>query len=236
MVVEVRTRVSIREKLVPDVWPLHRSAFADVVAAVDSVHYVPKWLPGVHVRTAGRLDAPGAYIEEDSGKPLGIYIWAGAERPRLTLAHEIGHLIHSGGLCSVDRPLATAPVSRDSTPKGAGAALDAWERLVRGSDAVRRLLALRGDPLVRDTSGRVIDISADVDFDYLLDTRELWARSYAQYIARRSADPTLNAEVEGLVDIQEHATVSITQQWTREDFGVIIEALDHLFEELGWLR
>lgn len=65
--------------------------------------------------------------------------------------------------------------------------------------------------------------------DYLLDRRELWARSYTQYVATRSQDPTL---LEWLQREQLH--YSYKEHWKDESFEPVAKAIDGIFEKLGW--
>lgn len=72
--------------------------------------------------------------------------------------------------------------------------------------------------------------AGDNDYvDYLLDRRELWARSYTQYVATRSQDPNL---LEWLRREQGH--FSYKEHWKDESFEPVAKAIDDIFEKLGW--
>jgi 2'-5' RNA ligase len=95
---------------------------------------------------------------------------------------------------------------------------------------------------------------------YLLSPKELWARSFAQWVATRSDNPALKAWLVSLqnqpdthivqhkrYDRVAHANVLVPveekrpnylllRQWSDENFVPIGEAMDVLFERLHWLR
>ena len=64
---------------------------------------------------------------------------------------------------------------------------------------------------------------------------ELWARSYAQYIATRTGDSVT------LAFLQNHRTTLPTgevpiYQWEHGDFAPIAAEIDTLFQRLGWIQ
>ena len=67
---------------------------------------------------------------------------------------------------------------------------------------------------------------------YLLDYNEMWARSYAQYIALRSEKPLLLRQLSPVSALP----VSLHQllQWESDDFVPILDAIDALFRRKGW--
>ena len=68
--------------------------------------------------------------------------------------------------------------------------------------------------------------------DYLLQSEELWARSYAQFVTIRSGQTDLIAE---LRDRQLRAERSlIPVQWNDRDFLGVEDPIEALFRDLGW--
>jgi hypothetical protein len=65
---------------------------------------------------------------------------------------------------------------------------------------------------------------------YLLLEEEVWARSYAQYIALRSGDATMQPQV---ADIRRRPIYG-ARHWEDADFEQVADAIDALFEGLGW--
>jgi hypothetical protein len=104
----------------------------------------------------------------------------------------------------------------ESTTLPADHPLMKWMRAVKASKAYR-----------------YINYTADAAWrNYVLDPIELWAMSYAQWIALRSGDPDLAAQLHD--QQQKHATYSMA--WPNEDFEPIAEAMDEVFRSIGWLR
>ncbi len=68
---------------------------------------------------------------------------------------------------------------------------------------------------------------------YLLDGRELWARSYQQWVALRSQDPDLSQVLElwRTGDATSHNGI-----WPDAEFGPIAQEIDRIMERLGWRR
>jgi hypothetical protein len=69
--------------------------------------------------------------------------------------------------------------------------------------------------------------------DYMLQPREVFARAYAQYIANRSDDDTLKAELRDRQEKDANEN-SYPQTWTDEEFAPIADDFDRMFEDLGW--
>jgi hypothetical protein len=70
--------------------------------------------------------------------------------------------------------------------------------------------------------------------DYLLKPEELWARSYAQYIAERSADSDMLAALD-LLRPPALTGQLYSSQWETTDFAPVAAAIDTLFKGLGWI-
>ncbi len=110
------------------------------------------------------------------------------------------------------------------------ALMDEWRKAVHGSQAVANIKAVGADR----TEPNQIRKHAN---DYLLSEHEIFARSYAQWIATRSGDPA------GLAELKKYQTednsmrthrVANYRQWQDDDFKPIGEALDRIFEKEGW--
>jgi hypothetical protein len=136
--------------------------------------------------------------------------------PRLTYAHENGHRLDDtvlrapGGLGSLVR----------SDPL-----MGAWFDAVRTSPEYRELQAMQatfpiGDPF-RKTA------------DYLISPAELWGRSYAQFVAQRSGDPELLAEVRSSTSAHDRGTSN--SQWSMTSFSSIGAAIEAVLRGKGLL-
>ena len=67
----------------------------------------------------------------------------------------------------------------------------------------------------------------------LLDPAELFARSYAQYVAWRSGDQTMLGQIDLILG--QRYEIERIRQWPYADFLPLIHWFDTLFEEQGWL-
>ena len=169
-------------------------------------------LPSIVVR---RLPWPrGREGRYDPRPPYGIVVNEYARHPALTLLHEVGHVLDHLGLGGSIR-LASA-----SDP-----ALDHWRAAVRSSLAfvdLEQSARLSTNPDLRATIA------------YLTRPEELWARSYTQYVALRSGNPDLAAQLAARRQPQVQGRY-IPRQWTDADFAPIAAAFDDLFWRLGWI-
>jgi hypothetical protein len=68
----------------------------------------------------------------------------------------------------------------------------------------------------------------------LLDSAELWARSYAQFVTIRTGDPALAAGLDALRQRPVDA-VYLPRQWGDDDFSEIEATIEDLFWSLGWI-
>jgi hypothetical protein len=185
----------------------------EVVAAIDGLHAVLD-LPLVPVVYSDTAD-PYAQYDPGDRHPV-IYLSRRGPYPRLSLAHEIGHLLdHALGEFGVYSS------TRRSSP------LAGIMRAVTRSAAVTRFQALRTGRAPLRPGERLARI------DYWLQPQELWARVYAQYIATCSDSESLLSDVE-LARELEHLPNYRNVQWDREDFTPIAAAIDAAFLQMGW--
>jgi hypothetical protein len=113
-------------------------------------------------------------VDEGTGLPVTILVEAGYRHRVFAAIHEIGHFLD---LCGTGQ---SGLFASSSEPM-----LDEWRRLIVGSRSVRQLLEL----------GRSLPEPSDRRFiAYLLEPIEAWARSYTQYVVRRSGRSTWCAE------------------------------------------
>ena len=192
--------------------------------AIDEVHG-DGVLPKVKVLTRSAVKFNGAYrYNPKTGDPVDIILRRPGDWPSLTLVHETGHFLDHKAL-GKDGKFATAEADQQ---------LAKWRTAVEASEAFKRLQELRTKDLVEwetpEGEKRSIRIS-HAHVEYLLNVKELWARSYAQYIAHRSTSADLKAELATSIGF---GRISYPYQWEPEDFEPIADAFDELFKELGW--
>jgi hypothetical protein len=148
------------------------------------------------------------------------------ERHHLTFIHELGHFLDHQGLGAPGRY-----ASEDGRlPEILGA--------IRRTDAIRLLEIRSGQDsvLIDGARGRRYRFPIQRrQVAYLLEPKETFARAYAQYIALRTRDPILLAELDSL----RQATISqrvYHTHWTEEDFEPVAGAIERLFVQRGWMK
>ena len=201
-----------------------------VVAAAEAVMTFPA-MPAISVRIVSAVNGggEGAYVRRRGGPPLRIEIAEQAEHPELTAAHELAHYLDDCGF---------------GTPEGWASEQEprlemlrqAWE----DTDAVRALRAglETGQLTARLPGGALVEFALMPEerenCRYYLQERELFARSFAQYVADRSKNRVLLHQVRQRRESVEGRFYQV--QWAEDDFRGVAQAFDQTLEEYGWLR
>jgi hypothetical protein len=144
------------------------------LAAASSAHVIADDAPLVRVEVDDTIGAPGRYDGTDEGIPMRIAVHPNSVRPGLTLLHETAHYL--------DHAAIGVPGQWAST----GESFDEWRMRVDETDAAAALHSLQAKPPLPQLTR---------SFDYFLRIHELFARSYAQWVAIRSSDETLLDQV-----------------------------------------
>lgn len=161
-----------------------------------------------------------------SMRPMEINISSKASTPILNMVHETGHFIEWSG---IPKPTA-GPRNFDLSPQ-----FKEWLEAVKSTEAVKELKALRAIKWmpVKQPDGTTKNYLTDQRYvRYLLQDNELWARSYAQYIAHKSEEQWLLKELD---EIEKHPSAYKHAQWSKADFEPILKAIDAMFTALGWI-
>lgn len=203
----------------------YKPKYEATLDAIEEVHGDGD-LTTIPVKTKSNIKPFGYYQHLGDGTPDHIAVNGKGDHHELTLAHEIGHFLDHQGIAAPKRFASVgSDVMRD------------WRDTIMQSEAVQDLEAKLARPSDFETEvtydGRTFTASPSVPFiRYLLDEKELWARSYAQYIATRSGNEAMLEQVE----TQRQAKLYESRQWSDEDFEPVAESIDRLFERLGWRR
>jgi hypothetical protein len=160
--------------------------------------------------------------------PRHIGVNPAGDRARLNAAHEVGHFLEYAAVPGRDahrgRDWANDPVFRG------------WLAAVDDTPTLRRLrdMAAKGSVEVVD-GGRVATYGVDKGYaNYLLSPHEVWARTYEQYIATRSGDPTMGRELAAALAKQADRSHVCPRLWPQDEFEPVAAAIDGLFAKLGW--
>jgi hypothetical protein len=139
--------------------------------------------------------------------------------PEADLLMEIGHLLDLCGFGTYG--LWSSEVEMLFEP---------WREATRGTRLLAHLRELHTNPAGRTVAQRhlVSETAA-----YLIRERELWSRSYFQYIARHSPQRRLRAQVEAMRP-GPSTGIMIPLVWADDDFEPIDAAIDNLLARVGW--
>jgi len=179
-------------------------------AAIRKVHSLPDGvLPVRIVDGAPVRNAMGSYSRADGT----LRLLPSGPTPRLTTAHELGHYFDHRVLGvgnAMGSELMTSP------------AMQRWLAAAQSSPEIQRLLALQ-----TSTSNTAMANH----LKYLTERAEIWGRSYAQWVATRSGDRVMLAEVDHWLSSPDPWTAD--RQWS--NFDPIADAIDEVMRERGLL-
>jgi hypothetical protein len=202
---------------VPD--SLLKSAFEKIFAVIDNMHRFPT-MATFPIKVTKRRSEEGAYrYRIRPAKPMLIEISFFAEHPELTLTHEIGHLLDH---------MALNPIKR-----GFGSDHDPFfEPLLHSWAGSKNVQALRR----AQNNGKYESSLARRNMAYQLTPRELWARTYVQWLAVRSRDGLLSSQLAARRTAGSFfAGQRLSFQWEEDDFLSIIFDVDELMKKAGLL-
>lgn len=201
-----------------------------VLQVVNGVHgdgTLPRLVPVEWAQ--GLSDAGGMYVWEDPA----ILVDETEPAFDLALCHEVGHLLDH---LAIGGP---PPVGAGGFPYASERRVDVlqrWQQAVDESDATQRLRAMErtGVCAAVSTDGTPVTLQCSQTYvEYLLRPCEQWARSYAQWVAVTSGDARLMQQLRAVRRVP-WGDIDYQEQWGTRDFAKIQDALDQLFQELGW--
>jgi hypothetical protein len=201
----------------------HKDVAEHVLTRIDSLHSDGR-LPVIPITNApARARYFGAFHHRPGGDGVKISIRAGGSHKELTLAHEIGHFLDLDGTPGVG----FASHGSDT--------FKPWIDAVEKSDAVSGLRKLMSGRSRLKLPGGSQHIVARDYVRYLLEPHEMWARSYAQWVAVRSGDAVMLRQIESIRSEDLMGEVAYTRQWGDNDFEKVADAIDEVMGRLGWM-
>jgi len=187
-----------------------------VMDVIDRTHRVPGQMP----RTPVVINQKGQGAAFHAGvRETWLEISEHAKWPNMSIAHEYGHKLDyagSPGWFSERKAavMTTKTADGEWIPLGPelSEAMTDWLKAVRRSSGYKTIETERAG--------------------YFKDVKELWARSYYQWVATRSGDRALLDE---LADVRSQAPGSTYYwpQWEDDDFVEIAAAIDRVMRERG---
>jgi SPP1 gp7 family putative phage head morphogenesis protein len=193
--------------------------------AIESVHE-----PIVSRNKYDLIRAPGikdnGYFDK-AKKEIGIR--PDGEHVELTVAHELGHQLHIEGFTGTPTS-AGYPSLESEELKGLKQALD-------GSKSIQELRDLKDTGVYYKRNGdilteTVINLSSAKKVNTYLSDHEQFSRAYAQYIAQKSGNKTMIAQVN---EINQYGDYHRFSQWNEKDFSPIAKAFDVILKRKGLL-
>jgi hypothetical protein len=193
--------------------------FDDAIQKMDSVIGTGQGKFEVAMRSGPDLRGEGAFIPDDNKIQIK-FLESGNEMNTL---HELGH--------KIDHKLLVENLGGDpgwqwasnqiSNPdyfiEGIKEIDDFWD-VVNNSDTIKKMRRLQQE-------------QGDQIYEYFLDNREIFARSFSQYIAEKTQDEALLWELGNMLE-----GTFYDVQWATSDFKPIKKAFDALFEAAGMLK
>jgi SPP1 gp7 family putative phage head morphogenesis protein len=162
--------------------------------------------------------------------------------PRMTYAHEVGHYLDQFFVA----PRLGMPTyeltnfASETFHARSDLPVMRWYQAVTNSRAVNTLNTMASHGRLKQTYTHIRPDGTSSSFvpqvawiDYATTPRELWARSYAQYVATRSGDSVMMGELDASRNPLTNAYHAA--QWADDDFEPIADAFDELFRFIGAL-
>jgi hypothetical protein len=158
----------------------------------------------------------GRFLYTADGDAVSIAIEIAQEQRLLSALHEIGHFLDLAGI---------GTPRRFESAVGEDGELADWRSAVVETEAVQRLIEV-----AEAGEARVAAQARDQ-----LDWRELWVRSYAQYIVERVGRIDRAQSLDAFRP-PETRPVYLPLHWHEDDFAMVGRAIDEMFGGLGWLK
>lgn len=181
---------------------------------IGNVHEVPHNIPKVRVNIQVMEYGLWGYYKLGSGATREIGVNAYAPGPRMTVAHEYGHFLDHQ-LFGSGKPGLSGVATHSNNQE-----VKALMKVAAKSPEIKRLRAKLRDPMTPPHHAEYIA--------YLLMPAEIFARSYSQWVAQRSGDQSMRAELRD-VRSTDRETHGYESQWSDANFYPLAREFDRLF-------
>ncbi len=169
-------------------------------------------LPSIAVRALPAGSMIGAIYTYSHLTPIAVQVAQPCDAHEFSFVHEIGHILDHHSL-NLHSGFATKAADLND--------LRYWKHAVMSTSEIRSLQQLQGGPTALASAFNLLDI------------REIWARTYVQWIAQRSKDAKLNSELRRRAASPNFLTR--LSQWEAGHFAAISREIDVLFQRRGWI-
>ena len=200
-----------------------------VLDAIDRVHGDGN-LPMIPLLEETHPSYLGSLSVTETGKVIMMNIKRTGNHPHLTMAHETGHFLDYGGIPR------TKPTFAEERNWRAEELFNDFFNAIDASESIKTLKARTTQTTVQRIKGTLASTYTldQKHLEYLLQDNEIWARAYSQWIAYRSGQDDLLADLSHSMS-RDFQKIYPTQ-WTESDFHAIGQAMDEIFRKLGWLK
>lgn len=195
------------------------SKIREAIGAIDSVH-TDGVLPEINVETAVLSPDQGGWFDPNNSE---IVLNAAFNEPIGTMIHEVGHVLDMHGI---------GVSGKMSSPRAQ--VLKPWRDAVKGTESFKRIQAIKNGEKFLVDGNEITPSSGMIEHaEYLNKWEEFWARSYFQFVYKRSTSAALSIEVLDLLNSWYQKT--FLAQWDEKDFGAVEKAIEAVFIDLGWI-
>lgn len=220
-----------------------------VIKSIATVHGIPDESKSLTFSVGNTQGDLGDYFMDNGNGSAQIKIKRALAKlshgGEATIAHELGHwLDHSlgrkaGGPKGITNKFLTELGSSPWVTPEIRNAIGEWAKAVASSHAVERIRELRFQgPVIKiveskhPVTGQSIKYETRTGYSkahlsYLLKSHELFARSYAQYIGKKTGLSGINEKIQSVT------SDDYPKQWTDDDFEPIYQAMDKLLVAAG---
>ena len=194
------------------------------LGAIDDVHGDGD-MPDIPFNGDANTKNLAAFYSNSAGTPTKITLSKSSPAPEFSIVHEMGHFLD---LNSIGKPGTWASLQEESPLVDVIKAIkqtDTYKSIKKA--IVGREITIRG---------KVIPVGSQLfqHLQYLKNPKELWARAYTQFIAKRSESKILLNQLEYFRE--EEKAIGLLEHWTDEDFLLVEEAIEKMMLDEGWIQ
>jgi len=198
-----------------------KKVFNYSIDKIDSVHKSEIDFLNIAVKENNDRHVRGALLYDvDTGVPYCLELTRQNGEKPITIFHEIGHLIDLVGVGTMGQ-------FESENSKGIFSRL---LELSKGTPEVRRLNNLLISGVIQ-YGGLSLPLPhrTRITIEYLIEPREIVARSYAQYIVEKSKSQKLHKMFQNRRNDSKFG-----EQWSTQNFAPLLLEWDNILNSIGW--
>lgn len=197
----------------------------NALAAIDEVHgdgILPDIPFIVDTKNVGTGIQASYYVP--GGKSVHISIVQGVKNPEAAIAHEFGHFLDNEAIGETGKFESNRSKSK----------LKGVLKAAEDSNAIKSNRRLLEDGMFeKDGEFHPISFEYNSHINYILSNHEIWARAYAQYMAKKSGNKAMLAGINERIKLS--ADIPHKYQWDWDDFKEIEKEIEKVLVKLGWI-